>query len=288
MENVIVMPAIVPFFYCGQKVFTSIQLVAAYGCKASRIKDNFYNHKNAFVEGVDYFKLVGEDVNEFKKQNEAGRFPATTTEASRFPATSFISARTTKLILWTQSGAFKHSQFINTPYAKAVFEKLSQIFFQNFVAKSSIPPANNQPRLPKIRKPKNKTVDDAEFEKLLKLIDRTNDERLREQLIKRAAGINELPKCVYILLLENELVKIGITQDFQRRAREIITATGFNVKNWCHTNYLPPEIARDIEINLQEIFQDFQADGEFFKIEFDNAVEKLAEVEEIIDFQSIQ
>lgn len=134
MENQIVLPPIVPLFYNGQAVLTSKEITAVYGCKAGRIKDNFYRHKSEFIEGVDYFKLVGKELEEIKDQLKASRFSTTTSEASRFSTT-----RTTNLVVWTQSGALKHAQFLNTPYAKMVFSKLSQAYFFTATA----PPVNN-------------------------------------------------------------------------------------------------------------------------------------------------
>ena len=195
MENevVVVLPKIVPFFYKGQKVLISPQIAAVYGCKASRIKDNFYNHKHAFIEGVDYFKLSGEELDEFKKQNNASRPLTTTTNASRPlttgtnasrplttgtnasrpSATGYISPKVTGLKVWTGSGAYKLSQFINTPYAKAVFEKLSQAYFGNFT-----PPPAPVPQVPK-----NELSRRDKIKILRELLDYTDDKDLRNDII---------------------------------------------------------------------------------------------------------
>ena len=289
MENevVVVLPKIVPFFYKGQKVLISPQIAAAYGCKASRIKDNFYNHKNAFIEGVDYFKLSGEELDEFKKQNNASRplttttnasrHSTTTTEASRPSATCYISPKVTGLKVWTESGTYKLSQFINTPYAKAIFEKLSQAYFGSFTP----PPV----QMPKLKKPKIKN--NLTFEQLQFLISNCTNASLRDDLIRKAAGNLEPPKCVYVLEMSNGWIKIGMTQDFRRRARQIALETGLSVKNWCHTNYLPPEIARDIESACHANFESCRIDGEFYTTSFDSATAEVEKHEEIFESMTI-
>lgn len=94
-------------------------------------------------------------------------------------------------------------------------------------------------------------------------------------------------RCVYILALSNGTVKIGMTQDFQRRAREILNSTGLTVKNWCHTSYLPTEIAREIETACIDCFAEFQTEGEFFNIEFETATSELSKCVEIVEFRNI-
>ena len=108
---------------------------------------------------------------------------------------------------------------------------------------------------------KLKISNDTDVEKLAKLI--------------KAAGIFEPRKCVYILELENSTVKIGISQNFQQRARQIINSTGF-ISN-----------ARDIEKTCHEHFNYCRVDGEFFKTDFNSAVLELAKHAEILDFTYI-
>ena len=267
--------------YHGQPVLTTNQIADAYGCSVQNVRYDFHYNKKQFVEGVHYFKLEGDALSEFKANYNEAR-------TSYVPFAPF-SKMASCLYLWTKEGLIRFCKIINTKTAWDVFKVLESAYFEKF---NQIPkietPKINSPRPKNSKSKKIKIKDSLTFEQLQFLISNCTDSNLRDSLIRKAAGNFEMPKCVYILLLENELVKIGITQNFQRRAREIITGTGFNVKNWCHTNYLPPEVARDIEINLQEIFQDFQADGEFFTADFNNAVEKLAEFEEVTEFQAIQ
>lgn len=301
MENFNI-PEIQPLIYKGYAVATSKQLSELYHCQRHNIIENFKNHRNFFIEGVDYFTVQGEELQNFKAQNPHGGYKPGTQKRGRFESTALIEGgrfestalfafanSVNSLHLWTKSGALKHAQFINTSYAKKVFEKLSQSYFLNTTAQINgcAPPVNpSRFASSKIKKPKFK--ENLTFEQLQFLISNCPDDKLKLELIRRAMGKYELPKCVYILALSNGTVKIGVTQDFRRRAREIIADTGFNVVNWCHTGLIPAEIARDIETALLEKFDSAKVDGEFFNVEFETALNELALREEISDSMNLQ
>ena len=82
---------------------------------------------------------------------------------------------------------------------------------------------------------------------------------------------NPILCCVYVLEMENGTVKIGYTCDFFQRAAAIVSASGLNVVNWCHSEYVLAEDARHIESLCHQTFSEYRTNGEFFKIPFDNA-----------------
>lgn len=82
-------------------------------------------------------------------------------------------------------------------------------------------------------------------------------------------------KCVYIIHLSNDTVKIGVTQDFYRRMNTISTSSGLEVVNWCHSEYLPKRDAYAIESGCHKIFKEHKTKGEFFNINFEDASTEL-------------
>lgn len=286
MENFNI-PQIPQLEYCGQKVLTTPQIAALLKCKRQNITDNFKNHKTDFVEGVDYFFLKSEEFRIFRQNLQANGFIQPQANGFIQPqANGFIQPQNcppfakgaTNVYLWTESGFAKLAKFIGTNEAKLIYSSIVFGYFQNKQPQVTnfTPP---QIAAPKIRKTKFK--ENLTFEQLQFLIEHCTNEKLRDELIKRAAGKFEPPKCVYILAFENGIIKIGVTQDFRRRAREIIAETGFNVVNWCHTDKIPAEFARDIETALFEKFESAKVDGEFFKVEFETALNYLDNREEI-------
>lgn len=87
---------------------------------------------------------------------------------------------------------------------------------------------------------------------------------------------NPILNCVYILEMENGTVKIGCTKNFSERAKQISTSSGLKIKNWCHSEYVEKNIAVQIERICHEFFSDTRILGEFFKISFEDARQKLS------------
>ena len=57
---------IVPLSYNGEQVFTTPQLAVSYECTTKFLGECFRRHSQDFIEGVDYFHLVGEELRNFK------------------------------------------------------------------------------------------------------------------------------------------------------------------------------------------------------------------------------
>lgn len=89
--------------------------------------------------------------------------------------------------------------------------------------------------------------------------------------------------CVYVLQMDNNRVKIGVTSDFSRRLATITNNSGMTVKDWCHTSYINRTQALKIERRCHAHFQLQRAEGEFFNINFEDAsteLEKYATITE--------
>lgn len=87
----------------------------------------------------------------------------------------------------------------------------------------------------------------------------------------RRAGSATIPRCVYALLMSNQTVKIGQTQYFERRLRQIELSAGLTVVKHYHTDYLDGQTARRIEKALHLLFADKRILGEFFNVTFEDA-----------------
>lgn len=88
-------------------------------------------------------------------------------------------------------------------------------------------------------------------------------------------------KCVYVLHMDNDTVKIGVTQNFNQRQATISTSSGLNILEWCHTESLPKRKAYSIESALHKTFSKHKTKGEFFAVDYSeacNALEKHAKI----------
>lgn len=65
--------------------------------------------------------------------------------------------------------------------------------------------------------------------------------------------------------MENGTIKIGYTSDFGRRAKQIATAGGLKISNWCHSEYVLNETAKNIEKQCHSTFSDSRTLGNFSK-----------------------
>ena len=78
-------------------------------------------------------------------------------------------------------------------------------------------------------------------------------------------------KCVYIFQLGNETVKIGITNNLQRRIRAVSGHSGLDILRWAYTDILSSTDARQIESDCHKHFSSRRTRYEFFNITFDEA-----------------
>ena len=74
---------------------------------------------------------------------------------------------------------------------------------------------------------------------------------------------------VYVLLLSNGSVKIGVTDCLPRRIKEIELETNLRVLNFKSTPYLLRNEAENLESFLKDKFSDCVLSGEFFSARFD-------------------
>ncbi|SFU98510.1 ORF6N domain-containing protein [Xenorhabdus koppenhoeferi] len=100
--------------YRGQRVVDTERLAAGYGTDVKNIQMNFTNNKSRFEEGKHYFKLEGEELQQFK--NCPNNFGS-------------VNKHTRNLILWTERGAANHSKMLETDQAWGYFDDLTEFYF---------------------------------------------------------------------------------------------------------------------------------------------------------------
>ena len=78
-------------------------------------------------------------------------------------------------------------------------------------------------------------------------------------------------KCAYVLQMDNGTVKIGVTQDFNRRIKEIMNGSGMEVVRHFYTEQMNRTDAFNVESRCHKKFTDKRKRGEFFSIDFEDA-----------------
>lgn len=81
---------------------------------------------------------------------------------------------------------------------------------------------------------------------------------------------------VYIIEKEDGAVKIGISQEAQKRIRTLSKQGGFKIVNQFHTE--PCSNAHEIKREMHIKHKEFRVDGEWFKMSFDTGVDALKNI----------
>lgn len=105
-------------------VVTTEMLADFYGTEPKHIQNNFLRNTGRFIEGKHFFKLVGEQLREFKKS---------------LTLLKMVSPNAKHLTLWTERGAARHAKMLDTDQAWDIFEQLEDCYFhrQEVLAKTT-------------------------------------------------------------------------------------------------------------------------------------------------------
>ena len=76
---------------------------------------------------------------------------------------------------------------------------------------------------------------------------------------------------VYVLNFSNDTVKIGVTQDIERRKKTLCGMSGLKIKREWNTDLLERGIAYKIEKFSHDELNPQRTQGEFFAVPFDDA-----------------
>lgn len=104
-------------------VVTTEMLANFYGTEPKHIQNNFLRNTGRFVEGKHFFKIMGEQLREFKKS---------------LTLLKMVSPNAKHLTLWTERGAARHAKMLDTDQAWDIFEQLEDCYFrrQEILAKT--------------------------------------------------------------------------------------------------------------------------------------------------------
>ena len=232
---------LVPVDYSNQRVLLTAQVAEVFNTTTDVIKENFRRSKEQFKEGVHYFKVTGEALRRLK--SEVKKFdPASALLTSKVvindPAhTPLIGKFASCLYLWTEQGAMLHCKMVNTNEAWKMLKDLIAFYFVH---------RDNQP-----------PVEESLFQD--------------EEPVKAKKKRRPLPEfaVVYSALLDNVLVKIGLTCDFNRRIKEVRKETGQDVEEVFTTGNLPLDDARKLEATVKAKFHDKNKGGELYDVPFE-------------------
>ncbi len=103
-------------YYRQQKVITTESLAIGYGADIKSIQMNFTRNQDRFIEGKHYFKLEGQELQQFK------RVPTNC---------GLVNKYTSQQILWTERGASRHAKMLETDQAWDYFELLEETYFSS-------------------------------------------------------------------------------------------------------------------------------------------------------------
>lgn len=111
------------------------------------------------------------------------------------------------------------------------------------------------------------------------------DQREREAKEKEFNRVKNL-RHVYVFEMENNTVKIGVSNSVGRRRNDIIHSSGLEIPRWCYTKPFPREKAFEIEADCHRFFKEYQTKGEFFRITYATALAKLQTYGEVFEERS--
>ena len=146
-----------------------------------------------------------------------------------------VGLRAPALYLWTARGATRHAKMLSTDKAWEVFEELEDNYFNRNI------PAVAAPSAP---------------------LALPNSKRSEAQLADAR---------VYVLLMSNNTVKIGISGKLRARVSKIKRDNNLTVKDIYFSPLMSREDARLIEWACQEKFSSRRVQGEFFSASFEEA-----------------
>ncbi|EPQ3875568.1 ORF6N domain-containing protein [Acinetobacter baumannii] len=95
-------------------VVTSEMLADFYQTDTKHIQNNYLRNSARFIEGKHFFKLVGDQLKNFKNQPSLR---------------GLVNKRASHLTLWTERGAARHAKMLDTDQAWEVFEQLEDCYF---------------------------------------------------------------------------------------------------------------------------------------------------------------
>ena len=88
---------------------------------------------------------------------------------------------------------------------------------------------------------------------------------------------------VYVFDMENDTVKIGVSNAVGRRRNDIMNSSGMYISRWLYTKELSKERAFALEAECHRFFGKYRTRGEFFRISFEDAKQRLESYETVFE-----
>ena len=254
---------IVKIEWSNTPVVTTNQLAECLGCEPKNIANNFNRAKEYFEEGVDYFKLTGEALRQFKSHVTKCHMAAKAAENvpvshSSKKGMAEVHPYAAWVYLWTHKGCVRHCKTVNTAAAWRMFNELERVYFGVLEGEITIPEGTIYPDI--AAKPKIAQVENAE---LLN--------RIQKQFAKPCVEL----AIVYALLMSNLVVKIGYTSNPTERVKKIRAETKLEVIDFYSTRLMTLEEARTLEASLKEKYAAECIGGEYFDVRFSDVCAEL-------------
>lgn len=105
---------LIPLEFKNKRIMTTSVIAESYEVVERKITDNFNNNKERYQQGKHYYLLQGEELKQFKGDNENFGF----------------ATNINKLYLWTEKGALLHAKSLNTDKAWEVYDQLVETYFR--------------------------------------------------------------------------------------------------------------------------------------------------------------
>ena len=207
---------VIHFEYNGQPVLTSKQLAILFRCNFVTIRSSYNKHKNEYVKNTDFFKLERQELSDYRafvRRNicSQSNLRGDCSQSNLLGNVEILLDEVIELlkgpslIFWTKSGVFKLSRRITVVGAKLMFAALALGYFNNGnVENSNSTPPIQPPLLSEysqgtdVNVISNVTTNESsltdfssreKLELLNKYIELTEDQNLKEKLIREAAKL---------------------------------------------------------------------------------------------------
>ena len=112
----------------GERVLTTKQLAAVYGCPENNIRNNFHNNPSRFKASRHFYRLEGSDIKAFM---------------GNINNIDVAPSNANAIYLWTKRGALRHCKMLGTDTAWDVFDELEETYFSVRSGKIAVPNFSN-------------------------------------------------------------------------------------------------------------------------------------------------
>lgn len=100
----------------NERVLTTKQLAEVYETLENNIQQNFKRNSDRFIEGKHYYKLIGDELRNFKN--------------NYMTDSQLVDKRAAQIILWTEKGASRMCKILDTDKAWEQFDILEETYFR--------------------------------------------------------------------------------------------------------------------------------------------------------------